>query len=280
MQIGLATLAASSRHYSPDSDTYNGLRLIAEAGIRYIEYNDQSVPSYWESDEAELRRIRACAEELGLTLWSAHSPCGDCDLAAAEPPERREALDIHRRCIDGLAVLGIPHFVIHQVGGAKIDKSEKTKYGAESVAALRPHAQASGVRLLIENFTHFDAHDLLAFLEAIGPDGLGIVLDTGHEHQVGRGVPEAVRLVAPHLVSLHAHDNHGADSGQGDEHLPPGYGTTDWPATIAALRDVEYAGPFMMEVIPHKRPLSEMKPRQVVRACAQAAREVLAHAGG
>ena len=265
MRLGLSSLAAASSIYFPDVDAYAGLEIIAKQGFSHIEYSDQTQPSYLDTPEGELAKIRSHAADLGLTLWSAHSPCGRFDLTADDPAKRQEAIEAHRRSLDGLAVLGIPHFVIHQVGGGNMDKSEKVKLGLEAVHDLREHARQYEILLLIENFVAFDAHDLVSFLAQTGDEGIGICIDTGHEWQVGRNPAKAIRVAGDHLVSLHIQDNHG--KGSADEHLPPTYGTTDWPEVMKALSEVGYAGPYMMEVIPHVRPASEMTPRQLVRVC-------------
>ncbi len=262
MQIGLSSLAAASRVYFPDVDTYRGLEIIAKQGFTHLEYSDQTQPSYLDTPEAELEKIRAHAAGLGLTLWSAHSPCGATNLSDPDADGRAESIEVHKRCLDGLAVLGVPNFVIHQVGGGDHEREEQFRLGLDSVFRIRRYARQYGIRLLIENFPFFDPQDLLDFLEVTGPDGMGIVLDTGHEQQMGRDPAEGIRTTGDFLVSLHIHDNQGAGK---DDHLPPTYGTTDWKAVMYALAEVSYGGPFMMEVIPHVPPLTEMSPEEVVR---------------
>lgn len=277
MHLGLSSLAAASRIYFPDVDAFAGLAMIADQGFTHVEYSDQTRPSFLNADDGDLERIRAHADALGLTLWSAHSPCGDYNLTAEDLAKRKEALDAHRRCLDGLAALGIPRFVVHQVGGGSLSKEEQVKVGVEAVCHLRDHARQYDITLLIENFGSFDPQDLLDFLALTGDEGLGIVIDTGHEWMVGRDPAQAIRVAGERLVSLHIQDNHG--EGTGDEHLPPGYGTTDWAAVIDALAEVEYGGPYMMEVIPHVAPITEMTPREVVRVCYESMMKALGEQG-
>lgn len=276
-RLGLSSLAASSWVSSPGNDVYKGLEIIARAGFTHIEYSDQSRPSFLDSPRDELARIRACADGLGLVLWSAHSPCGMVDLADPDPEKRAEAFDVHCRCLEGLAVLGVPHFVVHQVSAAESDPAERLRVGLSSVMRLRFVAKEFGIRLLVENFTIFDPEDLLDFVDLAGEDGLGVVLDTGHEWQMGRDPAEGIRIAAPHLRSVHLHDNHG--EGSIDEHLPPGMGTTDWPAVLDALDEVGYAGPLMMEVIPHVDATKGMSPEELTGTCFDNMRRILAETG-
>ena len=98
------------------------------------------------------------------------------DLADPDPEKRAEAFDVHCRCLEGLAVLGVPHFVVHQVSAAESDPEERLRVGLSSVMRLRFVAKEFGIRLLVENFTIFDPEDLLDFVDLAGEDGLGVVL--------------------------------------------------------------------------------------------------------
>lgn len=276
-RLGLSSLAASSCVSSPGNDVYKGLEIIAQAGFTHVEYSDQSRPSFLDSPDDELERIRACADSLGLVLWSAHSPSAMVDLADPDPAKRAEAFDVHCRCLEGLAALGIPHFVVHQVSTAENDPEERLRVGLDAVMRLRFVAQDFGIRLLVENFTIFDPEDLLDFVDLAGEDGLGIVLDTGHEWQMGRDPAEGIRMSGPQLRSVHLHDNHG--EGSIDEHLPPGMGTTNWPAVLDALDEVGYAGPLMMEVIPHVEATKGMSPEELTNACYENMLRILAETG-
>jgi len=40
VDIGIATLAVSSREFHPNTDLYKGLEIIASTGFTHIEYND------------------------------------------------------------------------------------------------------------------------------------------------------------------------------------------------------------------------------------------------
>jgi sugar phosphate isomerase/epimerase len=72
---------------------------------------------------------------------------------------------------------------------------------------------------------------LVTILEMGHLDQIGICLDLGHAH-ITVGVAEAIRTFGPRIVSVHVHDNHGLK----DEHLWPGDGAIDWPATVKALQ--------------------------------------------
>jgi sugar phosphate isomerase/epimerase len=57
-------------------------------------------------------------------------------------------------------------------------------------------------------------------------------------------VPQAIATFAGRIVQVHAHDNQG----QKDEHLWPGDGGIDWPATTAALNALPKPPAMVLEL--------------------------------
>jgi sugar phosphate isomerase/epimerase len=58
------------------------------------------------------------------------------------------------------------------------------------------------------------------------------------------GIPEAIATLGTRIVQVHAHDNHGVK----DEHLWPGDGGIDWPATAAALNALPEPPATVLEI--------------------------------
>lgn len=78
-------------------------------------------------------------------------------------------------------------------------------------------------------------------LTALGPllgEGLGLALDTYHLNIEERSSADAVRAAGQHLVHVQVC---GSDRGA------PGGDQTDWPALVAALDEVGYGGPLVIE---------------------------------
>ncbi len=276
MDIGLSTLICSSHETAPDRHMLGCLELFAELGVGAIEYNDQSIPRFWADPLDDLLAVAQRARELGIQLWSAHNPCNDWDLSSADADHRSRAVDAHRRMIEVLGRMGVEHFVVHHVRPSTLAGDPLAlERGEQSLYELLPAACAAGVVLLIENFGNLAARTLVATVEKLGEDQLGIVVDVGHAHCASLAVSAEGEIydAAPFLRSVHIHDNHGR--GTGDEHLPPGWGTVDWPAVLRALRDVGYDGPFMLEVIRHTDRMLALDPEQATRVAVDAAREIL-----
>jgi len=197
----------------------------------------------------------------GLAVHSAHGCWGGQSIRAArvdlgEPDARAraEAVDDLKRCVDWLAAAGGTCLVVHPGGlsdpeqtGARRDALKR------GLTALADHASGTGVVLCVENmppgvFPGSRTADLAALAAEIARPEVALALDTGHAHIAA--TPRDETLAAGRwLRTTHVHDNDGRQ----DTHLPPGLGTLDWASWAAALDEIEYEGPVMLECIRHLR---------------------------
>jgi sugar phosphate isomerase/epimerase len=58
------------------------------------------------------------------------------------------------------------------------------------------------------------------------------------------GTAEAIATLGNRIATVHVHDNHGTK----DEHLWPGDGTIDWPATAEALKALATPPATVLEI--------------------------------
>lgn len=96
----------------------------------------------------------------------------------------------------------------------------------------------------------FDAMGKL--VTAIDEPNAGYCLDSGHAWMRGEDPVKWVRFMGKKLFETHFHDNRGGSKDVealhgDDEHLPPGFGTTDWRRVIQAMDEVGFAGPVTFE---------------------------------
>jgi sugar phosphate isomerase/epimerase len=128
--------------------------------------------------------------------------------------------------------------------------------------------------------------DLIAQVEAVNHANLGITLDLGHlflaAKQCGFDYLEAIRQAAPYVRHLHVSDNWGRlgglfDSlnhripyGEGDVHLPPGWGTIPHIQALKQLPD--YEGYYVLELRP--------RFHEHLAAAAETARQTIDQAAG
>ena len=114
--------------------------------------------------------------------------------------------------------------------------------------------------------------NLLALVESVADEHLGICLDTGHLNLHDGDQGRFVREAGGHLKALHLADNDGSS----DQHLMPfGLGTVRWDELTSALHEVGYAGLANFEIPGERR-----CPLPVRRAKLAYLREVAAYLAG
>jgi D-psicose/D-tagatose/L-ribulose 3-epimerase len=112
------------------------------------------------------------------------------------------------------------------------------------LAPVVDHAVAQGVRLGVEPLNRYETslvNTVDQALTALGPllgEGLGLALDSYHLNIEERSSADAIRAAGQHLAHVQVC---GSDRGA------PGGDQTDWPAFVAALDEVGYDGPLVIE---------------------------------
>jgi sugar phosphate isomerase/epimerase len=177
--------------------------------------------------------------------YSAHAPMSDINIGSLNPRMREAAL---RELLAGLGAcrrLGMDVYTVHPAFLTPLGFVDREKVKEVSKSALRKldsYSQELGVKVALENmpgspFTTASTPE--ALLELIEGTELGICLDVGHAHTVGK-LKDFVKL-KKRIINLHVHDN----KGQTDEHLPIGDGTVDFPWLLKALSG--YKGRYVIE---------------------------------
>lgn len=236
------------------------LALAARLGASVVEVLPQ-----WHSlpDPAQ---VRETIEHSGLKLWSVHGPWGGqaikatrVDLADLNESLRQDSIDDLLRALDWSASVGAQVVVVHP-GGLSVDEElgERTDRLTQSLDILSLEAASRNIRIGVENmprgvFPGSRMADLAEIIRRINrPTALGLVLDTGHARISGDTCQETLAAQGL-LISTHVHDN----DGRSDSHRPPGEGVIDWPAWFAALGQIGYSGPVMLECVKALRERTE-----------------------
>ncbi|MGA2568968.1 MAG: sugar phosphate isomerase/epimerase family protein [Terracidiphilus sp.] len=179
-----------------------------------------------------------------LEPYSMHAPlypgremgrAGDPGVNVIHPEKGRriDAMDEIKRALEVAEHIAIRNLVVHLGERDDIWSQDTIDFALNALEHLGAFARPLGVRLLVENLLSeatTPAH-LAAILELGRLGNVGVCLDLGHAH-LTVGIKQAVATLGDRIVSVHAHDNHG----EKDEHLWPGDGTIDWPATVKALK--------------------------------------------
>ena len=247
MKIGCNTLYPFGELQNSASFTVEALKAALDKLQRVgYEATEYSHACHLSLDEAYL--VGEYARARGIESWSVHAE-GPVDFRPGTGIEDSQAS--LRHCLDVCAALGGKVVVVHAPCRWGLLLPEDVSVEEEMARDLRilepicERAQELGLELALEN-----GHDLahmeyvLQLVERLSSPHVGICVDTGHAHLGDLGAARAVRLAGSKLYTTHLQDN----IGQVDDHMPPGQGTIDWPQVFAALREVGYHRPLILEL--------------------------------
>jgi sugar phosphate isomerase/epimerase len=231
------------------------LDLTARSGVQAVEIFAARQHFDYTSREhvAELKSWFASSE---LAPFSMHAPLfPDREMGRAGAPavnvihpeksRRIDSMDEIKRALEVAEHIPFKQLVTHL--GEKSDgwSLRTMEYATTALEHLGAFAKPLGVRVIIENLTS-DAttpEHLMMILEMAHLDNIGVCLDLGHAHMTV-GVVEAFATLGNRIAEVHVHDNHGFK----DEHLWPGDGTIDWPATAASLKQLASPPAAVLEI--------------------------------
>ncbi len=205
---------------------------------------------------------------------------------------RSENFELHKRVlmssVDVCARLGFELLNVHYEERGRDLRAEKRFLEGHREAAQR--AQDLGVKLSIENIEVEQSARVVEFVEEVDHPNLFMTIDTGHlylsSRYFGYDMRETLRRCAPKLAHIHLNDNVGVfcplrledfdrykmvglrkrtTFGEGDIHLPPGYGTLPFSDVLAHFPDfsgiavceyeVSRFEPFIQEIHDYARKL-------------------------
>ncbi len=115
---------------------------------------------------------------------------------------------------------------------------------AEAVRRIAERAAEVGLRLVLEVLNRYESHVLntateaLAFVEGLGGDNVGILLDAYHMNIEESDPAAALRQAGERLWLYHAADSNRQGIGRGH---------TSFDAQFSALADIGYRGPIILE---------------------------------
>lgn len=156
-----------------------------------------------------------------------------------------------RWLVDAAAVVGSP--VICGPAYSAVGKDHLEDDGARkaewdcAVAGIREmavYAADHGIRIALEPLNRFETDMInvvsqgLDFIDQVGMPNVGLHLDTFHMHLEERSSADAIRTAADRIFHFHACEN---DRGV------PGAGQVHWDEVAAALKEVHYDGPVVIE---------------------------------
>lgn len=248
--------------------TYKGygllesIRRIAKTGLSAVELWADSFhldPRSWTTSLNSLKKI---LKETQVQPYSIHAPFLNIAPEKKNSDRIKEWIRLVKKTIEWAIELSSEIVVIHPVTFGNIDKInyETTKH--ETIETLKYFAQSirnTNLKLAVENMHGLrnqrlgrDLEELIELVDNIGEVKLGICIDTCHSVFNNSIVSNDITKVGHRLLTVHVSDNF---PGIGiDPHLLPGQGTINWNKTIKAAREINFQGPWVLEIKGHGHP--------------------------
>lgn len=209
---------------------YDGVELVGDPGL------------YAAAEAA------AILGDQGLEVFSMTPD--NVDLAHPEPQVRAAAVDYYLRLLEFAAELGEPIVSCHGYVGrvrAIASQAEEWDLLVDAVRGLAERAQVLHLCLAMEVLNRYESHlvntssQALRFVQQVGCDNVGILLDAYHMNIEESSPAAALRSAGSRLGLYHAADSNRQAIGRGH---------TDFGSQFDALDEIAYKGPVIMECTP------------------------------
>ena len=256
-------LAFSSNAYLHFS-FHQAAERIADLGYPGIEIM-ADVPHAWPAGllDEQKQAIRETLESRKLSISNVNAFMMNAIADPRQPywhpswiesPEYRAIRREHtQRCLHLAADIGAPHITTEP--GGPLAEGQSWKEAAdifyEELMPCVETAEKLEIGLLIEPepelmIERFDQY--LEFVSRIDSPAIGLNFDIGHAYCVGEDPQDWVAKMASHTRHYHLED---IAATRVHEHLIPGRGAIDFPATLRAIQETGYDGWLTVELYPY-----------------------------
>ena len=231
---------------------HNPEEMVAEFaahGFRYTEISDEHGKELLQRGDPEETgtSLREYAADYNFSFPQGHLWLR-ADIVEPSLNCRLETLDELKKWLVLFSALGVHAGVLHP-GGAKAraagwSEEKISDVRSESLITLTDFIEDMPTAIAIENCGE-NIDQLLAIVDAVDSDSLGVCLDTGHLNLIKGNQGEFIRRCGSKLLALHIADNLGMND---DHMLPYSVGTVNWEDVMIALKEINYNGLFNFEV--------------------------------
>lgn len=249
-------IAINTKTFRPDLDAAALAASAAQAGFEAVELmiGDEGLLTTQTPQDrcGEIGRIFADAgvKVASLTtdlFWQMH-------YAHEDPAVRQQARDLTQRGLDMAVWLGTDTLVVMPgVVGTWNSPIPQTSYtnallrSFDALSFLADEAEDRGVRIAVENAWNrflLSPVEMREFIDKVNSPWVGSCLDIGSAMVFGYP-QDWIRTLAGRIIRVHARDYDLARPGPSGLDCRLLEGSVDWPAVVAALREVRYEGPFI-----------------------------------
>jgi sugar phosphate isomerase/epimerase len=198
-------------------------------GIEIIVGDNYREHDLWQPGGPQ--RVRQLAQRHGLAISSLSlGGWQKRDFRATEPGLREEGQRMLQESVQWCRQLGAPVILLPFFGGRPLTPEEiENPLLIRGFREAAPMAERMTVQLAIEST--LDAASLQRLLDSIGSTFVGVYYDLANSTNEGYVPADEIRALNDHIHMIHLKDTEGQ---------PLGQGRVDWPAAVAAIRDIGY----------------------------------------
>ncbi len=219
------------------------LESLAAMGYGLVE-----VPVFDTADPGAYARLGRSIRDMGLQPSAVSALNADQNIASADKRLRARGEADVMRMMECAAAMGAPflsgpmHSAIGVFSGQG-PSADELRRSAESLAHISAYGATLDVRLCIEPLNRFECYlindlaDAAGFVAEVGSNAT-VLYDTFHAHIEEKDVAAAIRAHGASIGLVHVSEN---------DRSTPGQGQVRWTETFAALHDIAYDGPLIVE---------------------------------
>jgi D-psicose/D-tagatose/L-ribulose 3-epimerase len=234
-----------------DTDHAKYIKKVANIGYDILEFQAQAL---LEMSDERIKYLKDLADENGIELTYSLGLDPRYDISSTDESVRLSGVEYLKRIlcqmekaggkvISGVSYAGwgVPNCIID-------DKRAYREASIKSMRELVKTAEDFGIDYCVEVVNRFEgillntAKEALDYVNEIGSNNLGVLLDTYHMNIEEANIGDAIRLVGDKLYGFHTGENN---------RTAPGRGHLDWDEIFGALSDIGYekrivCEPFVM----------------------------------
>ena len=237
------------------SEGYRKIPFLQSLGVENIEITWSIGLSL--DNRKDFSKISNEILSTGIKIVSSHAPLQtadgkEVDLSSSDDWDRKFAVREVQKSIFAFNALtgGAGGNTVIHCGRKFLSASRKNhlERAAESLGEILDFIENENFKidLCLENTLPGEVGcclcDLLYIKEKLKSGRIKFCLDTGH-YNIAEKEPQTLSEMSGNIAEVHLHDN----SGEKDEHLPPGAGAINWEELFAKIH--EYKRLFVFELL-------------------------------
>lgn len=221
----------------PQSEWREEFLTAAKLGVDFIELiaevqHNVDNPIWSESGVDAIKQL---VQTNGLTI---HALCNDFVVENT----LSKNLSTLQQCLELVArggLLGAEKYILPLFDASELSASNMSDY-VEPIQLIADAAFAVGMTVCLE--TVLTGQELIRLLDKVDRTHVQIVFDTGNRVAFGHDLPGDIRLLGNRIAHVHIKDKNSQN-----QNVLLSTGLVNFENVFAALRDINYQGPYTFE---------------------------------